>query len=542
MKSLHEITIEDVQALFDSTILSRGEEYADEGNVQHVECINSHVLSAKVRGNQKYNVTISIDSEGDIICNCSCPCEFNCKHAAAVLLEWLERKDKHAESTSQSSQTNEKNISLILAKKSKQELITLVLELLQKYPHMKSLVHVDGKDMTCLIERLFANSWDFDDIAESTEQLNTLLESIKKNTNSATKDFFHEMKKCSQIMVTGLTIDSDETDLVEFLEEWFLTYGEIFASTKPTNDEKKHFLQEITALFQTAPYEYQDSLYKALLGMCKTPQDIQLVEEHFSSNTKKHDEDKESRIEFLLEAYEKLGLDNDYVRLAKTEGYVCEVIDKLISCNRLDEALDECIQYTEKLDAKQTETQTENYTASFFVSNEIGEKRIKILKKLGHKKDLQSFLLHMVLKTHDLSYVVKLKQEAQDKEWQKYLQLLVSDSKIKVNEDFLSRLYFHENDYKTAYDFADTITDLQYLELLANKLRAEFPVLACQLLRKLCFSYITYGSGWPYKKAGKILETIKMLDKDGVFFRKTKKQLLSEYKKKYSLMQILERV
>jgi len=70
----------------------------------------------------------------------------------------------------------------------------------------------------------------------------------------------------------------------------------------------------------------------------------------------------------------------------------------------------------------------------------------------------------------------------------------------------------------------------------------ENPELACNLFKKLCFAWIKSGSGWPYKKAGKMLESIKLLDKKGNFFKKTKEEIILEHKKKYSLMQIIENV
>ena len=71
MKTIKDITIEDVQDLFDSVIFLRGEEYFEEDCVKSIEPVNTNTITGVVRGNQNYNVTISIDSEDDIICDCS---------------------------------------------------------------------------------------------------------------------------------------------------------------------------------------------------------------------------------------------------------------------------------------------------------------------------------------------------------------------------------------------------------------------------------------------------------------------------------------
>ena len=78
--------------------------------------------------------------------------------------------------------------------------------------------------------------------------------------------------------------------------------------------------------------------------------------------------------------------------------------------------------------------------------------------------------------------------------------------------------------------------------LSTKKLSTPYPLLACEIFKKLCFMWIDSGSGWPYKKAGKMLEAIKKLDKQGKFFNKTKNEIISKHKKKYSLMGIIENV
>src|SRR3989338_4720727 len=92
MKSIKDITIEDIKDLFDSIIYLRGEEYFESECVKDIEPVDSSTLTGVVQGNNKYNVTITIDSNEDISCECSCPCDFNCKHAAALLLKWLSIK------------------------------------------------------------------------------------------------------------------------------------------------------------------------------------------------------------------------------------------------------------------------------------------------------------------------------------------------------------------------------------------------------------------------------------------------------------------
>jgi len=107
-KTIKNVTIEDVQDLFDSIIYLRGEEYFESDCVKSIEPVDSSTLTGVVRGNQNYNVTITIDSDGDISCECSCPCDFNCKHAAALLLKWLSLKKNVGEIRSNTEERNNK--------------------------------------------------------------------------------------------------------------------------------------------------------------------------------------------------------------------------------------------------------------------------------------------------------------------------------------------------------------------------------------------------------------------------------------------------
>lgn len=112
----------------------------------------------------------------------------------------------------------------------------------------------------------------------------------------------------------------------------------------------------------------------------------------------------------------------------------------------------------------------------------------------------------------------------------------------KESFNLLSRIYYTEKDFKKAYEYTQDIHDFDYLELLAKKLTTADPGLACELFKRLCFSWIAKGAGWPYKKSGKMLEVIKRIDKQGTFFRQTKEEIIGEHKKKYSLMEVIERI
>src|SRR3989338_7375209 len=386
-KTIKNVTIEDVQDLFDSIIYLRGEEYFESDCVKSIEPVDSSTLTGFFRGNQNYNVTITIDSDGDISCECSCPCDFNCKHAAALLLKWLSLK-KNVGEIKQGATQRKETIKDVLNKKSKDDLIELLDEFIKKYPELKSLVKIERKEIVSKIRGFFSDFWDWDEVQDLISQLETILEGIKRNKSLWNRELLNEMEICSGIMLKGQENVHDEGDLGLFLEDWFLLYGEIFSSLKPSKQEKREFMQKVIELIQKDQYSLDSSFEKAFLGMCSSKEDIGLIKEYYKPNKPKdedyYDGQEDDYGQFYLEMYDKLGMDEEYISIAKTEGFSSNLIDKLISIGHLEEALAECKKY--------------KANDSFW---NVESKKLEILKKLGRNEEFNRLLLAMIKKEGD---------------------------------------------------------------------------------------------------------------------------------------------
>jgi len=524
-RSIEDLTIEDVHDLFDSVIFLRGEEYYDEGCVSLIEPLDSQTIKGIVQGTQKYNVSISIDAENEITCECSCPCDFNCKHAAAVLLKWLSIKKKYKNKLPQIKPPLKESLDQLLVKKSKEELIELTKTMIEKHPEFTSLVKIERKEIISTIKRLFSQFWEWDEIQDLIDQLEAILEVIRQNKQAWNKALLDEMSMCSTMMIKNAENVHDEGELGIYLNDWFEIYGGLFSTTKPTINEKKEFIRTILEWMEKDDYGYDSSYEKALVGMCTTEEDIALIKTCLEATESLHPKDKEYYQKFYLELYDKIGMDEKYLEVAKQSGLTSVLIDKLIALNRLDEALKIC---------------NENIQEDFSRYLEI--KKIEILKKLGKKPELAQSLFNLLEKTGEFNYYLKLKQESPEEEWKNYLERIITDAKNKRQFDLLSRIYYTEKDFKKAYEYTQDIHDLDYLELLAKKITTADKELACELFKRLCFEWITKGAGLPYKKSGKMLEAIKRIDKQGMFFKQTKEEIIREHKKKYSLMEVIERI
>lgn len=75
------------EELFSDVIIIRGKDYYNYERVSSIEKINDTYFT-KVLGNEKYTVAIRLDENKDILgLNCTCPCNFFCKHEYAAILE-----------------------------------------------------------------------------------------------------------------------------------------------------------------------------------------------------------------------------------------------------------------------------------------------------------------------------------------------------------------------------------------------------------------------------------------------------------------------
>ena len=521
-KTVKDLTIEDIQYLFDSVIFLRGEEYFEEGLVASIEAIDSFTINGTVRGNEEYTVSVSLDENGEIICDCSCPCDFNCKHAAALLLKWLSIKGKMSKELKQSISSSKQSLQQLLGSRTKDELIDLLKASIERHPELKSLVQIERKELITKIKRLFSQYWEWNEVKDLISQLEIILDGIQRNKSSWNKELYLEMETCSAIMIKNLENVHDEGDLGIYWEDWFLIFGEVFASTKPSKEQKDVFAKKILGWIKDDDYGNEGSYEKAFVGMCTKQEDLSFIQKISLELY----EEEEDRKEFLLEIYEKLGLNDKYLQTAKETGNTLAIVDKFISLNKLEEALEVC----------------KKNKASDISWLTIENRKLEIFKKLGRKEELKKGLASLIKKTGEFSFVPRLKAICSIAEWDKYCKDLITDAQGKKRNSFLSRLYYQENNFKKAYEHSNEMRDEMYLELLAKKLSTNHPELACTLFRKLCFYFIDTGSGWPYKKAGKMLEAIKKIDKNGSSFQRIKNEIIRKHKKKYSLMAIIERV
>lgn len=128
------ISQDDIERWVGSPSFQRGQAYYDQGMIFKAH-LKGQTFQARCHGSQdaSYQVQATLGSKQIVSADCSCPVGAGgrCKHVAALLLTWLNSPELFQESES---------ISAALDKRSKDELIALILLMLEREPDLEVLL------------------------------------------------------------------------------------------------------------------------------------------------------------------------------------------------------------------------------------------------------------------------------------------------------------------------------------------------------------------------------------------------------------------
>ncbi len=155
-----ELTWDDLQAWAGSKIVSRGKSYQRSGHVQGLARTPGGGLVAWVEGSQKYATRVEFE-DGALDPDCSCPYGDTCKHAVAVVIEYLDHikkgieipqvtgQDKRIQRLEEfsgdeawdeedeeinSGKAADKSLETFLEQQTKAQLVTRLKDLAERYP------------------------------------------------------------------------------------------------------------------------------------------------------------------------------------------------------------------------------------------------------------------------------------------------------------------------------------------------------------------------------------------------------------------------
>ncbi len=136
MSGLPQLTEADIRRWTGDESFKRGQRYFHQGAVLNPRCAGM-TLKAQCQGSrpQPYRVQITLEPKGIAFGDCTCPVGGggHCKHAAALLLTWLEDADAFV---------NVEDMATTLDRRGKAELIDLIAKMVERYPDLEMLVEL----------------------------------------------------------------------------------------------------------------------------------------------------------------------------------------------------------------------------------------------------------------------------------------------------------------------------------------------------------------------------------------------------------------
>lgn len=136
------MNINNFEKHINKTILDRGYDYYNEGNIVEIYNQGDNEYIFQVQGSEDYQVTVKIDENGEILySNCDCPYDFGpiCKHQVAAYFQLLEIINSKSESgKSKKEITKQPEIKEVLNNLSKEDLIDIIIDLVQKDTTLKN--------------------------------------------------------------------------------------------------------------------------------------------------------------------------------------------------------------------------------------------------------------------------------------------------------------------------------------------------------------------------------------------------------------------
>lgn len=358
--SIPKITEHQVQGWFDTKSFKRGKTYYRSGNILQPK-LQGAILKSQCMGSSSspYRVQITVDQGGEIVSTrCSCPLGGNCKHCVALLLQWVNLPD---------SFSRVEDLADALAKRSKEELIKLIVQMVDKNPELERLIEISALSSSNIVAPLdqatiqrqimgaiqdaAGDEYDYYG-ALDLSGLDIFVELIKDY--SAAGQWFNAATVSMSLIETLLQnydqLYDEEGYVYDYVNEG-VDHLEITLANLENSEERTAVLK---ALFDVEAWDTDfggiDMGYRAkeIMLAAINPQERELIiqwtrDKLASVPDEKYSTDfKRSAYGGLLLELEKDSLDDeDYIRICRESGRTADLIERLLTLNRISEAVQE---------------------------------------------------------------------------------------------------------------------------------------------------------------------------------------------------------
>jgi uncharacterized Zn finger protein len=375
MTTIPTITEEDVRDLVGEGSFQRGQRYFRDNRIFDTRRAGM-TLKAKCEGSRStpYRVEVTIDNTGITDTDCSCPVGGYCKHVVALLLTWLAEPDEFIE---------QQDIDTLLQQCEKDELITLIKQMLRRDPDLEYLLTTISKPGTPIDPQIYRNQVEMayrnagDEWGAASEIADELLAIMETADSFAERHDYASATALYNAIVTGV-IDhhyeyqhqDEEGEIDEVITECTGGLKQCLDEVQEDSALREQILRILFAIYrfnveaggigfgEDAPdillEDTTDEERRTIAGWVREAIANNKKEPHIHYNYQRIDgfsfEEEAVYTEnfalallggYLLELEEDTLDDEAYLRICRETGRIADAVIRLLELGRVDEAVHE---------------------------------------------------------------------------------------------------------------------------------------------------------------------------------------------------------
>ncbi|MDD3436800.1 MAG: SWIM zinc finger family protein [Candidatus Gastranaerophilales bacterium] len=479
----------DFENYFEEKILKRGKKYFEDENI--LSCKNiDNTWTAKVEGTETYNVTIKF--KNDTIQNAYCNCPYSdydfCKHIAAVL--YFIRNSENL--TTQTSSTDENDLSQLLEKADKQELIKILSDYAQNDEDIEKNIKFclsQNKDSVAYVKEIIQNSIkqakgrhgfiDYDKMPLAVLGVNKALKIAEQESKNANLETATDICLIVIDRINKIIYNCDDSNgEISFCLGETLDLLEQIAS-RP-NDK---IFDKIFKVISSKNDLYDDVFFDLLdidSRLCSSQETKNKIKNLI---TQKIEQNKDQK--FALQKYQELFYNflNTYESDEAAQAYLYEnidnynfrskIINKLIKEQKFDEALNLCLH---------GEKEHKDFAGVILDFKKLRYAIYELQNDVENKKQLALDLL----KHHEFAYYSKLKKLYSKAEWTDELKIVLTE--LKNKQDVYVKIIIAEGLKKLLFEYCEKFPFyvFHYYEKLLPDYKTELIPLFVDCIKKDC--------------------------------------------------------
>ena len=358
MSTIPTISEEDVLDFFNEGSFQRGKAYFRQHAIFNPRRQNM-TLKANCHGSQAdaYRVEVTFDAEGIVDAICSCPVGMGCKHTAALLLTWIHQPEDFLE---------QQDIDTVLQQRDKAELIALIKKMLRREPELEALLYASSKQrgpisLTAYSHRIASVFQKYDNsewgitssIVDELADIQDTASELAQQQDYAGATAIYDLLVTSVLAQAG-SYDDENGDFSSFIAgclDELTTYLEEIPDDKALREQILH------TFFEAYHYDVK----AGGIGMAENAADLLLqyatAEERKTIAGWVNAAVAEANAErssayysnwgqqqfggFLLKLEPDASDDETFLRICRETGRTADLVDRLLTLGRVDEALRE---------------------------------------------------------------------------------------------------------------------------------------------------------------------------------------------------------